>query len=108
MLTLERKLALYQILEAVPAQLERTSDPQKALRHGLPASMNFRRASRGGFARLRPGTDAPDILFGIPSGAAWDRDLLAEFIRCRRPAIPATVLIAPLRRRGRAWGALAL
>ena len=108
MLSLKRKLALYQILEAVPAQLELTSDPQKALRHGLHASMDFLQASHGCVARLLPGTDAPDILFGIPSGASWDGDLLAEFIRCRRPTIPANVLIAPLRRRGRAWGALAL
>jgi len=48
------------------------------------------------------------VLFAIPKNGQWDLDVLARFIRHERPEIRDDLLIAPLRRRGGPWAALAL
>ena len=43
----------------------------------------------------------------FPKGGSWNLDVLTRFVRNARPPVPRDMLIAPLRRRGGAWGAIA-
>lgn len=103
-----RELELLRLCEALRPSLAATRDVGRLLRHALRAVAEFFAADRTVVAVLRPGQVEAQVLFGTPPGVAWDKALLAAFVRVERPPLPHDLLLAPLRRRGRAWGVLGL
>ena len=108
MLPPDRELAGFKFLDALSVHLKDVRDPQKALRHALRDTREFFRASQGCIAMLQGGRPEADLLFTVPKGGSWNLDVLTRFVRNARPTVPRDMLIAPLRRRGGAWGAIAL
>lgn len=104
----ERELEFLRLIDALPARLKPVSDVQKSLATALRLAREFFRADRGCAAVARPGEPLAEVLTAFPPRGDWDRALLTGFIRNEHPAIPPSMLLAPVRRRGRAWGVLAL
>ncbi|HET9300266.1 MAG TPA: ATP-binding protein [Candidatus Polarisedimenticolaceae bacterium] len=102
------ELPLFRFREALSTQLKQTRDVTKALRHSLRATREFFQASHAAVAVARPGEAEAELLLTLPDGAGWDLTLLAAFIGNRYPTIPQDMLVAPLRRGGRTWAAIAL
>ncbi|HEX5043273.1 MAG TPA: ATP-binding protein [Candidatus Polarisedimenticolaceae bacterium] len=102
------ELPLFRFREALSTQLKQTRDVTKALRHSLRATREFFGASQAAIAVARPGEREAELLLTLPDGGGWDLALLAAFIGNRYPAIPPDMLVAPLRRGGRTWAAIAL
>src|SRR5262249_58815782 len=65
-------------------------------------------AGRGCIATLRAGRDQADLLFTLPKDADWDLGVLTRFIRHTHPPLQRDMLIGSVRRRGGAWGAIAI
>jgi len=107
MLSQARELEFLKLLDRLSRQLKHMQDPQKALRQALRDAREFLDASHGCIAVAQSGRRA-SLLLATPDDRQWDLDMLAGFIRHQRPAIPDDVVIAPLRRRGGAWAAMAL
>ena len=59
-------------------------------------------------ATLRPGRPKADLLFTLPKHADWDLGVLTRYIRHTHPPVQRDMLIGSVRRRGGAWGAMAL
>jgi signal transduction histidine kinase len=108
MLSGDRELAALKFLDALSANLKGARDALKALRHALRDIHAFFRATHACFAVLHPGAQQARVLFGLPEDAAWNLELLTRFIRHQHPDVPQDMLIAPVRRRDAAWGALAM
>ncbi|HKY32392.1 MAG TPA: HAMP domain-containing sensor histidine kinase [Candidatus Polarisedimenticolia bacterium] len=104
----QRRLDLYVRLESLGAALKPMRDTGAAMRYTLRAAREFFRADAGCAAWLPHGEPAARVTFSLPAGAPWDEALLAAFIRETHPRVPGGFLLAPVRRRGRSWGALAL
>lgn len=107
MLTRDRELQLYKLLEALTSHAKSTRDVRKTLSHFVRDSKDFFQADYAVLFTLEPGKDG-GVFTAFPSRDDWDLDLLARFIRMERPEIPHHLLLAPIRRRSRAWGVLAL
>jgi signal transduction histidine kinase len=108
MLPPDRELAAFKFLEALSGHLKDAREPRKALRHALRDTREFFHASHGCIAMLQPGAPQANLLFTLPKGGRWNLDVLTRFIQNARPLVPGDMLIAPLRRRQGAWGAIAL
>jgi two-component system NtrC family sensor kinase len=108
MLPIERELAALKFIDGLSAHLKDVREPQKALRHALRDTREFFRASHGCIATLRAGRPQADLLFALPRRADWDLDALTRYIRHTHPPVQRDMLIGSVRRRGGAWGALAL
>jgi two-component system, NtrC family, sensor kinase len=108
MLTPEQELESLKLLDRLSTHLNRAQDPQKALRSALRDTVDFLQAAQGCIAVARDGLRSAHALFSIPKDGPWDLDLVARFIRHERPSRHEDMMIAPLRRRGGAWGALAV
>jgi signal transduction histidine kinase len=102
-----RELEFLRFLDSLGTHLRPMRDAQKALRHALRGMREFFKASHACVAVGRPGRLEADLLFAIPRSGPWDRSLLARFIDLRRPELGRDLLIAPLRRHGGTWGAMA-
>jgi two-component system NtrC family sensor kinase len=105
---LDFEVRLYRHLNEVAAYLEASKDAMGAIRYSLRAARDFFDAAEACLATLLPGNDRPELDFVLPPGSVWDLDLLKGFLRGERPVIPKDVLLAKVRRRDRAWGAIAL
>jgi two-component system, NtrC family, sensor kinase len=108
MLPVERELAALKFIDGLSAHLKDVREPHKALRHALRDTRDFFQASHGCIATLRAGRSAADLLFTLPKHADWDRHVLTRYIRHTHPPLQRDMLIGSVRRRGGAWGALAL
>ena len=108
MLPLKRELAALKFLDGLSAQLKDVREPHKALRHALRDTHDFFQATNGCIATLHPGHPEADLLFTLPKQTDWDLDVLTRYIRHTHPPVQRDMLIASLRRRGGAWGAIAL
>jgi len=108
MLTPERRLDVYVLLETLASYLRGTRDVGRALRYTLRAAMEFFEAEAGCIAVLSPGGPAAEVAFSLPDRREWPAPLLTDFILASHPQVPPDLLLAPLRRRRRAWGVLAL
>jgi signal transduction histidine kinase len=108
MLTVQRELAALKFVDGLSAHLKEVREPHKALRHALRDTREFFQASRGCIAMLRTGREEADLLFALPKQADWDRDVLTRYIRHTHPPVQRDMLIGSVRRRGGAWGAIAL
>src|ERR1700676_82866 len=108
MLHLKRELAALRFLDGLGTHLRDVREPQKALRHALRDTREFLEATHGCIAALRAGRPEADLPFTLPKEADWNLDVLTRFIQHAHPPIQPDMLIAPVRRRGGAWGAIAL
>jgi two-component system, NtrC family, sensor kinase len=108
MLTVQRELASLKFIDALSAHLKEVREPHKALRHALRDTRDFFRATHGCIATLRAGRSEADLLFALPKRAAWDMGVLTRYIRHTHPPVQRDMLIGSVRRRGGAWGAMAL
>src|SRR5713101_1840248 len=108
MLPLKRELAALKFLDGLAAHLKGVREPHKALRHALRDTREFFQATHGCIATLHAGRPEADLLFRLPKHADWDLGMLTRFIRHTHPPVQLDMLIAPVRRRGGAWGAIAL
>src|SRR5215470_12994872 len=108
MLPVERELAALKFIDGLSAHLKDVREPHKALRHALRDTREFFRATHACLATLRPGHAEAEVLFTLPKRADWDLGVLTRYIRHTHPPIQRDMLIGSVRRRGRAWGAIAL
>jgi two-component system, NtrC family, sensor kinase len=108
MFPVQRELAALKFLDGLSAHLKDVREPHKALRHALRDTRDFFRASHGCIATLRAGRSGADLLFALPKPGAWDLPVLTRYIRHTHPPVQRDMLIGSIRRRGGAWGAMAL
>jgi signal transduction histidine kinase len=108
MLSVERELAGLKFLDGLTDHLKLVRDPPKALRHALRDTRDFFRASHGCIATLHPGRSEAELLFTLPRQTDWDLGVLTRYIRHTHPPVRRDMLIGSVRRRGGAWGAIAL
>src|SRR6267142_1677917 len=108
MLPVNRELAALKFLDGLAAHLKDVREPHKALRHALRDTRDFFQATHGCIATLHAGRTEADVLFTLPKRTDWDLDVLTRYIRHTYPPVQRDMLIASLRRRGGAWGAIAL
>lgn len=98
---------LHFLLELIQ-HLERVREADKALKLGMRMARDYCGADAACVGFLPPGKDTAEVGFLLPRRRSWDPDLLTAFLRDRKTALPGTVCIVPIERRGRSWGALAL
>ena len=108
MLSVQRELAALKFLDELSAHLKDVREPHKALRHALRDTRDFFAAAHGCIATLRAGRPEADLLFALPKAADWDLAVLTRFIRHTNPPVQRDMLIGSVRRRGGAWGAIAV
>ncbi len=107
MLSPAQELESLKFLDRLFTHLKRVQGSQKALRHVLRDAREMLEATHGCIAIVRDGGPRAQLLFAVPKDGDWDLDLLGRFIRHEHPPRKDDLLIAPLRRRGGAWAALA-
>jgi len=107
-LEVQRELASLKFIDGLSAHLKDVREPHKALRHALRDTRDFFQATHGCIATLRAGRSQADLLFALPRRAVWDLGVLTRYIRHTHPPIQRDMLIGSVRRRGGAWGAIAL
>src|SRR5580765_5002574 len=108
MVPLQRELAALKFLDGLASHLKDVRETHKALRHSLRDTLEFFQATDGCIATLNAGRAEADLLFTVPKHADWDLGVLTRYIRHTHPPVQRDMLIASLRRRGGAWGAIAL
>jgi signal transduction histidine kinase len=106
--TLKRELAALKFVDGLAAHLKDVREPHKALRHALRDTLEFFQATHGCIATLHPGRPRADLLFTLPRHTNWNLDVLTSYIRHTHPPVERDMMIASIRRRGGAWGAIAL
>jgi signal transduction histidine kinase len=102
-----RRLELYVLIESLTASLHNARSADGAVRAALRAGRDFLAAETACVAVLEPGAPEARVTFRLPAEGRMEAPL-AEFILERHPAIPPTLVLAPVRRHGRPWGVLAL
>ena len=108
MLPEQRELAAFKFIDGLSAHLKDVREPQKALRHALRDTREFFGATHACIATLRAGRSEADLLFTLPKRRDWDLGVLTRYIRHTHPPVQRDMLIGSVRRRGGAWGAIAL
>ena len=104
----EQELAAFRFLDHLHAFLKHVSEPKNALRYVLREAQEFLHAPYGCIVNVQPGRPSAEFRFNVPKSGRWDLDQLTRFIRHEHPPVQDDLLIAPLRRRKGAWGAMAL
>jgi signal transduction histidine kinase len=89
-------------------QFREGRDAEKVLRAALRLGLDFFRATEGCVAVARPGSSEAKVIHPAPPESWWDRSMLAGFLRGEKVRVPADLMLARIRRRGRMWGALAV
>ena len=107
MLSSSRELEFLKFLDNLSQYLRSTREPRKALTFVLRESRAFFQATSGCIAVAEAGEDDARILLAIPRTNNWDVRHIGRFIRHTRPPVRSDVMLAPIRRRGAAWGAMA-
>lgn len=108
MTSAQRELASLKFIDGLSAHLKDVREPHKALRHALRDTCEFFRADRGCIAALRAGRPEADLLFTLPKHTDWDAGVLTRYIRHTYPPVQRDLVMGSIRRRGGAWGAIAL
>jgi two-component system NtrC family sensor kinase len=103
-----RELELLRFLDDLEAHLRQVRESRKALAYALRLTRDFFGAEAGVVALSRPGRAEAELLIEQPSRRNWDRAFLARFARGTHLTIPPEMILAPIQRRGRPWGSLAL
>jgi signal transduction histidine kinase len=102
------QLNLLRALADVQARLRDVGVARKALVFGLKKAKEVFGVPEAALATLRPDQSSADLVFALPGKAGWDTEMLTRYLRGERPPIPWTVILAPVRRRGRNWAVIAL
>ncbi|MCG8461723.1 MAG: ATP-binding protein [Holophagales bacterium] len=102
------QLELLRLQERMRSRLRNVHDAQKALVWTVRAVRDLFRAESAAAAIARPGKTGAELVYSLPTGDEWDLDLLMAYLENRRPKIPPSRLLAPVRRRDRQWAVLAL
>src|SRR6185503_12889357 len=108
MLEVQRELAALKFIDGLSAHLKEVREPHKALRHALRDTREYFQATDGCIATLRAGRSEANLLFTLPKQADWDLSVLTRYIRHTHPPVERSMLIGSVKRRGGAWGAIAL
>src|SRR4029450_7530874 len=106
--SVEREIAALKFIDGLSAHLKDVGEPHKALRHALRDTREFFRASHARTATLRMGPSNAALLFTLQKHIGWDLSVLARYIRHTHPPVQPDMLMGAVRRRGGAWGAIAL
>ena len=104
----ESETHIHSFLNQLSMGLRQVREDRKALWLSLRSTCQFFRATDGCLAVLPAGCDLAELIFSVPRGAIWDRDLLTAFLRREKPPIPNHTLLAPLNRAGRLWAVMGL
>jgi len=104
----ERELAALKFIDGLSAHLRDVREPHKALRHALRDTREHFQAAHGCIATLRAGRSEANLLFTLPKQTDWDLSVLTRYIRHTYPPVERAMLIGSVKRRGGAWGAMAL
>src|SRR5215510_1556274 len=104
----ERELAALKFIDGLSTHLRDVREPEKALRHALRDTREFFQATHGCIATLRAGRSEANLLFTLPKQTDWDLSVLTRYIRHTYPPVERSMLIGSVKRRGSAWGAIAL
>jgi two-component system, NtrC family, sensor kinase len=102
-----RELEFLKFLETLGQYLRSTRDPRKALAFALREGRAFFQADSGCIAVAEAGEPDARVVVALPRDDDWDLAHIARFIRHTRPPVRSDVVLAPIRRRGSAWGAMA-
>jgi signal transduction histidine kinase len=108
MLSPTRELQVLKFLDHLTGHLRQTREPRKALWHALRECRSFFHAVRGCIATADAGDERARLLIAVPREGNWELDLIGRFIRNAHPPVRSDLMMAPIRRRGAAWGVLAL
>lgn len=103
----QQELALFRFLTDLGTHLETVREIEKALRIALRLTRDFFKTDAACVA-VRASGGAVAVDFNLPSGTAWDEQLLADYLAGERPKMRYDTLLVPLVRRGRTWGVLAI
>ena len=101
-------IALWIFLDELKNNLKAVREDQNALRVSLRRSCEHFQVHDACIAVATPGGPGAELIAVIPRGGKWDLGCLASFLQKQRPRIPPNVIMAPIHRRGRLWGVLAL
>lgn len=101
-------ISLWTFLDDLKSDLTAVREDQNALRLSLRRTCEYFNVENGCLAVVSPEDAGAKLISVIPRGGKWDLACLAAFLRKQRPRIPATVVMAPVQRRGRLWAVLAL
>ena len=104
----ESETHIHSFLNQLSMGLRQVREDRKALWLSLRSTCQFFKATDGCLAVLPAGSDLAELIFSVPRGAIWDRDLLTAFLRREKPPIPNHTLLAPLNRAGRLWAVMGL
>ncbi len=107
MRTQSRELEFLKLLDTLGQYLRSTRDPRKALAFTLREGRTFFQAASGCIAVAQEGERDARLLLGMPRDDGWDLEHIGRFIRHTRPPVRRDLVLAPIRRRGAAWGAMA-
>lgn len=102
---------LLRALDDLATKLRDVIEPEKAVRLGLREAADMLRADHRCLALLDPGRPHARIAFtgvGEPGPTSWPCEELSAFARGGKADLPEGMAVARLRRRRRAWGAVAL
>jgi two-component system, NtrC family, sensor kinase len=103
-----RDLDFYKFVETLSHRLKPMREPRKALGHALRECREFFKATRGCIAVADESLLTARVLISLPREGEWDLQHIARFIRHSHPPALDDVMMAPVRRRGAAWGAIVL
>ena len=107
MLPASRELEFLKFLDTLGQYLRSTRDPRKAMAYALREGRAFFRAACGCIAVVEEGEPDAQLMVALPRGNPWDLEHIGQFIRHARPPVRGDLVLAPIRRRGAAWGAMA-
>jgi two-component system, NtrC family, sensor kinase len=107
MLPPPRELEFLKFLDTLGQYLRSTRDPRKALTFALREGRTFFEAQGGCVAVAEAGQADARLLIALRRDDDWDLTHIGRFIRHTRPPVRSDVVLAPIRRRGAAWGAMA-
>jgi signal transduction histidine kinase len=102
-----RELEFLKFLDNLGKYLRSTREPDKALAFALRETRAFFRAASGCVAVAEAGDPDARLLLTFPREDHWDLGHIGRFIRHTHPPVRRDLMMAPVRRRGAAWGAMA-
>ena len=101
-------IAFWTFLDELKNNLSAVREDQNALRLSLRRSCEHFKVDDGCIAVAGPGVSGAELIAVLPRGGKWDLGCLAAFLQKQRPKIPPNIIMAPIQRRSRLWGVLAL
>jgi len=104
----EQELDHFRFLDALGAHLSQVRDARKALSAAMRVTREHFQAEAAVIATMKPGQPESDPVIQWPRAGNWDYRFIDQFIRTRQANIPADTILAPIKRYGRPWGAIAL